>query len=438
MKKALIITYYWPPAGGGGVQRVAKFCKYLPALGWEPIVLTVENGNFPTSDQSLLSEVAAIRKVYHAPSQEPHVIYDSLTRLMRRRPESKGTTESTRASGESSCLRRLGELIRLNLFVPDSRIGWRRNARRKGLEIIAQEKPDLILSSSPPYTPHLIAADLKKASGLPWVIDFRDPWLENHAYNTAPRLGFIKQWNRRLETGVLRQADHVLAANPGIRDFAMMKLDASEHGKFQVITNGYDIEDVRPTVRPLPRFTVSYYGTVYPQGFPMELFEGMRELIDADPAFADDFHFRIIGSISPNVRASVEQTLPAANLTVSDYIPHSEMIDQLYEAQGLVVVLNDFVNNHVYAPGKIYEYLPSGNPILGIGPTNGDAAALLAQTQAGVMLDYGDKDGVKQFLLNQYARWRAGTLSKGPVSYPLFERRTLTQELAKVFNRLTA
>jgi glycosyltransferase involved in cell wall biosynthesis len=438
MKKALIITYYWPPAGGGGVQRVAKFCKYLREFDWEPVVLTVENGNFPARDDSLLTEVADIENVYRAPSLEPHVVYNSLSRLLKRVP--KGTTQSKSRAADSGPgrLKQLGELVRLNLFVPDSRIGWRRNARRKGLDIIAREQPDLIFSSSPPYTPHLIASDLKKATGLPWVVDFRDPWLENHAYNTAPRLGFIRKWNRKLETSVLQQADHIVAANPGIRNFAMMKLGEDEQGKFQVITNGYDVEDVRPAIRPLPRFTVSYYGTVYPQGFPMELFEGMRELIDADPAFADDFHFRIIGSISPNVRTSVEQILPAANVTVSDYIPHSEMIDQLYEAQGLVVVLNDFVNNHVYAPGKIYEYLPSGNPILGIGPTNGDAAALLAQTQAGVMLDYGDKDGVKQFLLDQYANWKSGALSKGPISYPAFERRALTQELAKVFNRLTA
>ncbi|MBL7076052.1 MAG: glycosyltransferase [Kiritimatiellae bacterium] len=438
MKKALIITYYWPPAGGGGVQRVAKFCKYLPELGWEPVVLTVANGNYPAQDESLLAEVAQIEKVYRAPSLEPHVLYNGLARLVKRAPKGRSGSENATSDRGPSRLHRLGELVRLNLFVPDSRIGWRRSARRKGLEIIAREQPDLIFSSSPPYTPHLIASDLKKVTGLPWVVDFRDPWLENHAYNTAPRLGFIKQWNRKLETRVLQKADHVLAANPGIKNFAMMKLGEDQQGKFQVITNGYDVEDVRPAIRPLPRFTVSYYGTVYPQGFPMELFEGMRELIDADPAFAGDFHFRIIGSISPNVRASVEQTVPATNLTVSDYIPHSDMIDQLYETQALVVVLNDFVNNHVYAPGKIYEYLPSGNPILGIGPANGDAAALLAQTQAGVMLNYGDKDGIKQFLIDQYAKWKGGTLSKGPVGYPPFERQHLTRELADVFNRLTA
>lgn len=437
MKQALIISYYWPPAGGGGVQRVAKFCKYLPEFGWEPVVLTVENGNFPARDESLLAAVTNVRKVYRTPSWEPHVVYNSLTRLLKRSSGSRGD-KHVRGSKGPKHLHRLGELIRLNCFVPDARIGWRRNARRKGLEIIAQEKPDLIFSSSPPYTPHLIAADLKRSSALPWVVDFRDPWLENHAYNTAPRLDVIKRWNRRLETAVLQQADHVISANPGIHNFAMQKVAPNEHAKFQVITNGYDTEDVRPAIRKLPRFTVSYYGTVYPDGFPIMLFETMRELIDADPAFACDFHFRIVGGIAPNVRAVVEDTLPAANLTVSPYIPHSDMIGQLYEAQALVVVLNDFLNNHVYAPGKIYEYLPSGNPILGIGPPYGDAAALLNQTGAGIMLNYSDKAGTRQFLLNQYTKWKAGDLSKGPISYPAFERRALTQELAKVFNRLTA
>jgi glycosyltransferase involved in cell wall biosynthesis len=438
MKKALIITYYWPPAGGGGVQRVAKFCKYLPAFGWEPIVLTVENGNFPARDESLMSEVSDIEKVYRARSIEPHVFYECLARMVKPFARSRHEKKSSAAPKGPGRIHRLGELIRLNLFVPDARIGWRRNARCRGLEVIEQEQPDLIFSSSPPYTPHLIASDLKQATGLPWVVDFRDPWLENHAYNTAPRLGVIKRWNRRLETGVLQKADHVLAANPGIKRFAMNKLPEQEHGKFEVITNGYDVEDMRPSIRSLPRFTVSYYGTVYPDGFPVALFEGMRELVDADPVFAKDFHFRIIGGIAPNVRAVVEEVLPADNLTVSSYIPHSDMIDQLYEAQALVVVLNDFPNNHVYAPGKIYEYLPSGNPILGIGPANGDAAALLADTGAGIMLGYSDKAGMKQFMLDQYAKWKAGTLSKGPVSYPSYERKNLAHALADVFNQLTA
>ena len=211
VKKVLVITYYWPPAGGSGVQRVAKFCKYLGAFGWEPLVLTVRDGNYTGLDKSLLHDVEHIQTVYRAPSWEPHAVFNRLTAI-RKKSANRGAAPSTTSSG--GLMQTIGEYIRLNLFIPDSRIGWKPQAIRMGSALIRDARPDIIFSSAPPYTPHLIARDLKRMHGIPWVADFRDPWLENHAYNRVPRLPWVKQYNRRLEQGVLQEADCITCANP--------------------------------------------------------------------------------------------------------------------------------------------------------------------------------------------------------------------------------
>lgn len=434
MKKVLVITYYWPPAGGGGVQRIAKFCKYLSLWGWEPVVLTVDRGNYAVRDESLLSEVEKIDRIYRAPSLEPHALFGSLTGSFGRRGGGKPRTPT---ASPSTFTGRVGEYIRLNLFIPDSRIGWRRKAVERAAEIIEREGPRAILSTAPPYTAHLIALELKGRSGLPWIADFRDPWLENHAYNTVPRLGVVKAVTRRLEMSVLEAADRVVCANPGIAALAAAKLPPAAASKFTVITNGYDESDVRPVVGKLSRFTVGYFGTVYPRGFPMELFEVFRELIGENEGFAADFLFRVRGTVSPGVVARFADFIGEGHLEVGPYIPHEEMLDMLYQEQVLVVVINDFPNNFATVPGKIYEYLPTGNPVLGIGPEGGDAAALLSEAGAGGMFGHGDRQGLKRFIQEKYRSWKRGNLTAGAKDVGRYERKRLAGELAGELNALS-
>ncbi len=436
MKKALIVTYYWPPDGGGGVQRVSKFCKYLREYGWEPLVLTANSRSSLQQDPSLAKDIAGISEVRRAFSLEPHLLYNCLQRIAGR---SGAQTKKPAAGGSKSrAIRLAGEYIRLNLFIPDSRRGWLHFAVKEGLRILHKHNPEVIFSTAPPYTAHLIARKLKEKSNLPWVADFRDPWTENLAYNTVPRLRPVRAITRRMEHNTLMQADCVLTVGSGLRELLQSKLPAKEQSKIQVIPNGYDREDIRtPAQKTDPgRFILSLYGTAYINGFPYEVFQAAQKLANTDSAFASELLFRLVGKTPTDIRARLCQYVPEQNLNVESYIPHESMLDMIYQPQILLLIINDLPDNRLVITGKIFDYLPTGNPILGIGPPDGDAAKILKETGAGRMFDYGDRRGIENFLAECRAQWKQGRLGKGVQSFPAYERSSLTKALADTFENL--
>lgn len=431
MRKVLIVSFYWPPAGGGGVQRVTKFCKYLPLYGWEPVVLTSRDASVEVRDESLLADVGNVRRVAPVGGWEPHGMF----RRFSGGGESVRGGKETRAGWKSG----LGEFVRLNFFVPDSRIGWYRPALKKGLELVREEKPDLIFSTSPPYTPHLVARRLARAAGVPHVVDYRDPWVENHAYNTTWRFPWIVAWNRLLEQKVLQGADAVTAANPRLADLASGKLDPDARSKVLSLTNGFDPDDVPGTPAPPPsRFTVSYYGTIYDKGFPENLFTQFARLVSEDRAFARDAVFQVTGSVAPAVREKMEKILPPTNLEFRAYLPHKEMLKELFAPRVLVLVVNHFQGNEATVPGKVYEYLATGNPVLGIGPVPGDAADMLAKGRGARMCATDETEGVRHFYRQAYDTWKDGGLQTHKVDLPQFDRKKLTRKLADVFQSLAS
>ena len=434
MKKALIITYYWPPAGGAGVQRIAKFCKYLGDCGWEPVVLTVRDGNFPSLDPSLEYDVGQIKKVHKVPTWEPHKIYYKLA------GKQVGHVDTSEEGGRAGIFKRmmlvLAEFIRLNFFIPDSRIGWYGKAVRAGEKIIREERPAIIFSSAPPFTVHLIGLRLKKKFMLPWVTDFRDPWLENLHYNKGGRFWFVKWINSVLEKKVISHADHVVCVGEHLKQILLPKVYGRPSTDFTVITNGYDNSDVVGNVQAGKRFILSYFGTIYPQRFPVQLLSVLRELIDRDPELADNFSFRIIGNISPEVKGLVSDKLPAENLAMGAYVSHREILEMLYQPQLLLLTIDKVPLNEHIITGKIFDYLPTGNPILGVGPVTGDAAKIIRQTETGAMFDYMDIGRMKDFVYNNYFAWKDNSLNKGRKRFPAFERKKITGQLAEIFDAL--
>jgi glycosyltransferase involved in cell wall biosynthesis len=432
MKKVLVITYYWPPAGGGGVQRVAKFCRYLGAFGWEPVVLTAQESGFAQLDPSLNADIEGVRGVYRAADR---MSLGALRRaLSGRKSPTAGAKVSSRRPRRSRLVQLLAEWVRLNLFIPDSRVGWLGPALRRGEEIIRREAPSLIFSSAPPYTAHLVAMRLKQRTGLPWIADFRDPWMENHTYNTVPRLGVVKWRTRRLEHRVLDEADRVVSVGRTLSSLLSSKLPPARKDRCVTITNGYDQADVLPVAAAPDRFRLSYFGTIYDDGFPSTLLRALQELSAEDDSFARDFLLQITGHLSAGIHQLISEALSPANLSVNPYLPHRQMLTDLYRPQLLILLVNRIPTNRLIITGKLLDYLPTGNPVLGIGPVEGDAAAILAETQTGTLFDYEDLAGVKRFVRDQYARWRTGTLNTGAKALPAYERKTLTGQLAGVFD----
>lgn len=432
MKKVLIISYYWPPAGGIEVHRVVKFCKYLPEFGYAPVVLTVKDGTATASDPALRGEVDHVAPVVRAPSLEPHALFYALAGG-KKQPKPSASAAPAREA-PSGFARAIGEFVRLNLFIPDARIGWAPAAIRAGNALVASEKPDLIFSTAPPYTVHLIASRLARKHGLPWVADFRDPWVENYAYNTQYRFPWVRWINERLERRVLNRADRVVVATPGQQLLQGAKA-ADGDTRFRTITNGHDVDTV-PASTPSDRFQIAYYGSLSAQRVPEALFDTLGDMIREDPKFAADFRFRFAGRVTPEARALIEARLPEANREFLPMLPHGDYLKKVVEHQVLLVFVDRVPHNDMILPAKCLEMITTGNPMLAFCPPGGDVDRFLRAHECGTLLDPAKPEAIRPAVRDAHRAWIRGELNLGARPAPELHRRTLTRALANVFEEL--
>jgi len=421
-----VITYYWPPAGGPGVQRVLKFVKHLPEYGWQPCVLTVRDGEYPSRDPSLVQEVPADCAVYRTAALEPGPLYRRLVGMRASEPIPVATLARTGGGWR----RRMSDWIRLNLFVPDAKIGWLPYGVRAGRRVIAREQPDVLLSSSPPATVHLIARRLAQASGLPWVADYRDPWTRIFHYAAAQRTRWAAARDRRLERRTLAAADTRVTINPLVADQLAGEASA---GWFRLVPNGFDEDDFPddPELTPAERFTLCYAGNLTTQQNPARLWRAIANLAARDQTFADTFRFVHLGVMEPAIRREIEAAGVLRFCELRGYVPHAEAIVALRRAHVLLLVIPDAPGNEAIATGKIFEYLATGNFVLGVGPLQGAAARLLEECSAGVMRPHATS--LEEILRERYLSWRRGErweVDKAAVSR--YTRRRLTGELAAI------
>lgn len=419
MKRALVITYYWPPVTGAAAQRLFSFCKYLPAWGYAPVVLTPPLPSIP-------SPPAGFTGVH-----ETVAGLDLVARLKQTRP---GVPSVTAGSPP-----KILEWIRLNFFIPDTKIGWRRPAIRKAAELIEREKPDLVFTSAPPYTVHRIGLALKARFGLPWVADFRDPWMENHVYNTAPRMAWARALNRRMERDVLMAADRITCALDSQRELFLSKWGRREQD-ILTIHNGFD-GDYWPAGRglaPAPRFYLSHFGTVYEPGFDAAFFDRLAGLVRSNESLRTSFTLRMTGIVPASIREFLKSRFDKGHLEISGPVPHAEIQRQLAEQQILLLLVNQGESHRYSHPSKVFEYMASGNRVLVVGPAEHETLSLL-RAGAPDRFIHASGDSAWESILPQWAEDRAqGRLPA--VTHPpeQFGRNALTGRLAGVFNELLA
>jgi hypothetical protein len=265
------------------------------------------------------------------------------------------------------------------------------------------------------------------------VADFRDPWVENYAYNTAYRFPWVRAANERMERSVLNAAGRVVVATPG--QCAIQSAKAREPGKFETITNGYDFETI-PRDLPSDRFRVSYYGSLSAQRVSVVLFDTLRSLLESDAGFAADFQFRFAGRITPAARGLIEDRLPANAVEFLPMLPHHEYWRRVVEHQLLLVLVDQVPHNELIIPAKCFEMLTTGNPLLAVGPPQGDTARLLQHHHGGMAVDYADAAAMASALRDAYAQWKAGRLNQGARAIPELHRKALTRALAGTFDAL--
>lgn len=387
MKKLLVITYYWPPSGGAGVQRWLKFVKYLAQMGWEVHVITVDDAvaTYPQRDASLPQQLEGNVTVHRTDTREPYRYYSMLSG--GKVPSAGFANEETGTS--AGLLKRFARFVRGNVFIPDPRRGWNGFAEKKALELIDKHGIPLVVTTSPPHSTQLIGLALQKARTIRWVADMRDPWTGIYYAKELLQTAWAEHRNLQLERQVLHAADHIITVSEQLkRDFLALhpKLNAAS---IAVIPNGYDPDDFKEQIAVGEPFTIGYMGTITAQ-------YDISAFLSVLSAMEQKIGLRFIGEVPMDIQHALRAT--GHTCTFTGYLPHDEALRQAATCAMLLLVIPKVADNGGIVTGKIYEYLALQRPILGIGPVEGDAARILNETGAGEMFTYTDTLGIRAFV----------------------------------------
>ncbi|MBX2982713.1 MAG: glycosyltransferase [Flavobacteriales bacterium] len=379
MKRVLIITYYWPPNGGAGVYRWLKLSKLLPEHGWQPVIYTPENPEVVADDPGLLKDVRADIEVVKRPITEPFNLYKRFTGRSTKEKVQVGFLNEKKQGGWKEDL---ALWVRSNFFIPDARVWWVRPSVKFLKEYLREHPVDAIITTGPPHSMHLIGLELKRALGVKWIADFRDPWTDIDFYAQLKLTSWADAKHKRLEGEVLREADQVLTVSWHWAD-DLRKLGA---GNVEVVTNGYDPDDLPSPPEPVDEaFSLVHIGSLSPTRNAPELWAALKMICGEDPAFAAKFKLRFVGPVDHTIAESVENAGLGAHLERTGRVTHVEAMRQMQRARVLLLLVNDTPNLLGILPGKLFEYVSTGRPILGVCPTEGDVSRVLDQAPHAVI-----------------------------------------------------
>lgn len=426
-QKVLIITYYWPPAGGPGVQRWLKFVKYLPDFGIEPIVYIPENPTYPLIDEGLLKEVNPGVTILKQKIVEPYGWASAFSKKNTKKISS-GIIPNKK---KQSFLQRIMLWVRGNLFIPDARVLWVKPSVNYLSKYIKEQGVDTIITTGPPHSLHLIGLRLKELHNVKWIADFRDPWTTIGYHSALKLTASSAKRHKDLEKKVLNNADSILVTSPTTKtDF-----QALTNKPINVITNGYDVEIVAK--QPLDeKFTLAHIGSFLSERNPKMLWESIAELLKENAEFSNFFQLKLIGAVSNEVLESIQNAGLSGFINNLGYIPHSEAVAEQRKSQVLLMVEIDSPDTRCIIPGKLFEYMVSERPILAIGPERADFATIIQSTNTGVFATYADKQRIKDALSQYFKQYRQGDLKANAIGLQQYSRKNLTSKLAEILKGL--
>lgn len=401
MKRVLVITYYWPPAGGSGVQRWVKFSKYLPSCGWQPVIYTPQNPEMQSVDYTLEADIPPEVQVVKRPITEIYSIYRKLTG----KAASQSQVNMVNA-GKKSWKQRLMMAIRGRFFVPDPRVSWVKPSVKFLKKYLKEHPVDVIVSTGPPHSMHLIARKVSLATGIPWVADFRDPWTKIFYFK---HLGLSKHTtakHQKLEQQVLDDASVVVAVSPLVQEeFRQMTATPVE-----LITNGFDPDDFNFAGAPVDDgfFNMTHTGQFAADGNPELLWEVLADKCRQDAMFAQKLRIRLAGKTDTRIFDSIKAAGLEANLVDLGYVNHEVVVREQAGAAVLLLPLRKEPEYRATLPGKLFEYLGACKPILGIGQTDGAMARVVADAGAGFTAGWEDKAALSDFVDRAWKAFLAG------------------------------
>lgn len=452
-KNILYIAYYFPPLAGSGVQRTLKFIKYLPMYNKQPIVVTVKKGHNFAYDEEMIKEVPNSVKIYRSNSGETLWLREQIERVNKnlvsiknlfniRNREEKNTDKNSSIKNVNSTSNmtikdKIFKYLEYNYYVPDTKIRWYKNAVKDIVErVLKEEEIDLIFSTSAPYTDHLIALEIKKKTNKPWVVDLRDPWVGNKfIYERYDEKR--KEKERKLESDVIKYADKVINVTEDITNEYIARYPQYKE-KFITITNGFDISDKVEGKVESEKFIINYSGIVTDGQSPEIFLKAIEELVLKNSNFKNDILVNFTGSIVDKYKYLFENNNIKDNVKINSYKPHNIVLKEMKEASINLLILPDTEESKGIYTGKIFDYILSEKPILGIMPLGGVASDLINSKKIGVAVENNDLDGVRDFIEKIYLSWKNGEdLNTSAINIcNEFDRRILTKNLSDLFDEL--
>nr|WP_062060300.1 glycosyltransferase family 4 protein [Aquimarina longa] len=423
MVKILIITYYWPPAGGPGVQRWLKFVKYFRDFGIEPVVYIPENPTYPLEDTSLLSEIPTGIEILKQPIFEPYRFAQVFSKQ-----ETKTISKGIIAGKEKqSFIQRLLLYIRGNFFIPDARKFWVKPSIKYLTKYLSENKIDAIITTGPPHSVHLIGKELKSHTGVKWLADFRDPWTTIGYHNKLKLTKKSVYEHKRLEKEVLQTSDHIIVTSFTTQKEFQDLTDTS----VSVVTNGYDRESVSETVLDT-KFTISHIGSLLSGRDPKLLWKALYDLTQENEAFSSVFQLQLVGAVSDDVLSSIQEAGLSDFLELKGYVPHIDAIKIQRSSQVLLLIEIDSKDTRCIIPGKLFEYMVSRRPIIAVGPKKADISRIIKETNSGVFFEYQEYEHIKTQILEYFVQFQKGTLASHVIGVGKYSRRELTKVLTEI------
>ena len=436
MKRVLIISYYWPPTGGSGVQRWVKFAKYLPSEGWQPVIYTPENPEQLAVDESLAAEVPEAAEIVKTRILEPYEMYK---KMLRKSGHSKEAVEVNPVNAQNkSFLQKMAMWVRGNLFRPDPRCLWIGPSVRFLKNYLKEHPVDLIVSTGPPQSMHMIGRRLALEAGLPWIADFRDPWTKILYFKHLSMTKATQRWHEKMEKRVLDDATCVVAVSPLVQQ----EFQAMTQTPVELITNGFDECDFHEEPfamaagGPDMPFTITHTGLFAADGNPTVLWEVLAEKCASCPEFKKLLRINLIGKTDEQIIKAICEAGLEENLQDMGYQPHARAVDEQRKASLLILPLRKEPEYKAVLPGKLFEYLASWRPVLGIGQPDGAMSMILNNTKTGLVLDWEDRKSIARYIAMCWEKHMAGQLTVENADISQFTRRNLTRRMAQLFEKV--
>ncbi len=444
MKRVLIITYYWPPTGGSGVQRWLKMSKYLPSLGWQPVIYTPSNPERAMTDDTLLNDVSPEAEILTHKIIEPYALFKAF--LGKKNKETgTGSVNPINGAANKSIKMKISLWIRANLFIPDPRITWYRPSVKYLTKYLKKHPVDAIVTTGPPQSMHLIGRELHRRTGIKWIADFRDPWTRIFYFKHLPLTKISYKKHLRLEKSVLMEADKVVTVTAPIADELqeIIRNAGGQADKVLMIPNGYDDADYAEKVPQDEPFTILHTGLFDTNGNPLKLWKVLRCLCDRYPQFNSFMRLELIGKCDKDVLSSIEAAGLKEHLVAKGYRPHTEVNRRQQAAHALILPLRKEPESNGILTGKFPEYIAVAHPIIAFGPKDSALDQALQFNDAGRIFDWEEEKDLEAYILTLFIRYMENKgldassylsdlngLTKDTPSYPTF-----IKEAARTYSR---